>query len=353
MWTSSGGASRPGEQAPVGQLVERRAAAVGWVITASRSKTCSPRRGRAARVGRSTPNSRAGGLVGVDEPAVAVAHDHGLAEHVEDALEAVARAPQLGDQLRVGEARGGALADARAGTRRARRTGRPRAGSRPKCSRPSSRSPSRSGTTTHQRMPVAAIVARVLGAGGDALDQVQRELGDVRAPVLQRRAGGGAGRVGARAQRGQPARVRAPSRRSGRRSAPGSPPRRSRRPRTRRRRPGRAGRRAAPPPPPATRPARRATTASSSSGSRASTCPPRAGPRTPGVANVIESSVPPPGGSRRSTCAASRPIVGSPSPSPGLSARGCIPRPLSVTTTVSSSAAVQHGHADAARARGR
>ena len=82
-------------------------------------------------------------------------------------------------------------------------------------------------------------------------------------------------------------------------------------------------------------------TASSSSGSRASTCSPRAGPRTPGVANVIESSVPPPGASRMSTWAASRPIVGSPSPSPGLSARGCIPRPLSATTTVSSSAAVE------------
>ena len=51
--------------------------------------------------------------------------------------------------------------------------------------------------------------------------------------------------------------------------------------------------------------------------------------------------MPPPGGSRMSTCAASRPIVGSPSPSPGLSARGCIPRPLSATTTVSSSAAVE------------
>ena len=32
-------------------------------------------------------------------------------------------------------------------------------------------------------------------------------------------------------------------------------------------------------------------------------------------------------------------IVGSPSPSPGESARGCIPRPLSVTTTTSSSGA--------------
>ena len=50
--------------------------------------------------------------------------------------------------------------------------------------------------------------AGVRGAGGEPLDQVQRELGDVRAPVLQRGARGGAGRVHARAQGGEPVRER-------------------------------------------------------------------------------------------------------------------------------------------------
>ena len=97
------------------------------------------------------------------------------------------------DQLRVGEAGGGALADGAQERRAASSDGRPRAGSNPKCSRPSSRSPSRSGTTTHQRMPVAAIARGVLGVGGDALDQVQRELGDVRLAVRERGRAAGRG----------------------------------------------------------------------------------------------------------------------------------------------------------------
>ena len=117
-------------------------------------------------------------------------------------------------------------------------------------------------------------------------------------------------------------RVAPRSRRSGRRTAPGSRSDRSRRPRRRRRPPERAGPRAARRPRPATRPGRSAP-------------PRRAGPvsvapapRTPGVTNVIDSSVPPPSGTRRSTSAASRPIVGSPSPRPGLSGRGRIPTPV-------------------------
>src|SRR4051794_25113070 len=49
------------------------------------------------------------------------------------------------------------------------------------------------------------------------------------------------------------------------------------------------------------------------------------------------SSVPPPAGWRMSKCEASWPISGRPIPSPGLSGRGCMPRPSSATTTVSSS----------------
>ena len=63
------------------------------------------------------------------------------------------------------------------------------------------------------------------------------------------------------------------------------------------------------------------------------------GPVTPGAVNVIVTTVPPPGGACMSIAVVSDAIVGSPRPSPGESARGCIPRPLSVTTTTSSAGA--------------
>ena len=47
--------------------------------------------------------------VGVDELALLVVHGHRLGEHAEDALEPLARAPQLGDQLGVGEPARGPL----------------------------------------------------------------------------------------------------------------------------------------------------------------------------------------------------------------------------------------------------
>src|SRR5688500_14638678 len=45
--------------------------------------------------GRLDAEQPRGGLVGVDEPLVRVAHRHGLAQHVKDALEAVARVLEL------------------------------------------------------------------------------------------------------------------------------------------------------------------------------------------------------------------------------------------------------------------
>ena len=125
-------------------------------------------------------------------------------------------------------------------------------------------------------------------------------------------------------------------RRCARRSAAGGRRRPSRRARRRRPARGRAGRRAARRPPPATSPRRSARPPRAA--------PPRAargapGPRTPGAAKVIVITVPPPGGACMSIAVVSEAIVGSPSPSPGESARGCIPRPSSVTTTTSSSGA--------------
>ena len=249
---------------------------------------------------------------------------------------------------------GGALADraqevdqlvGRAPARRAAcRSAAARAAGRPRAA----------GSTTHQRMPVAAIVAA--SAALVVMRSIRSSVSSETCgwPSLERGAGGGTWRVGARAQRGEPARVLLGPVDPARRSAPGSrsasitstahasassgdeqvdePLHALPRPRAL----GGAG--------DGVRAARTRARVSRAI---------RAGPRTPGVAKVIESSVPPPGGSRRSTSAASRPIVGSPSPSPGESARGCIPRPSSVTMTVSSSAPVDAPARGPCRARGR
>ncbi len=81
----------------------------------------------------------------------------------------------------------------------------------------------------------------------------------------------------------------------------------------------------------------RLTSASSFAAPTDSREAPGAMPSTPGAAKVTHSSAPPPGVSRKSTVVASWPTSGRPRPSPGLSERGCIPRPSSETTITSSS----------------
>ena len=189
-------------------------------------------------------------------------------------------------------------------------------------------------------MPVAAIVGGVVGVGGDALDQVQRELGDVRLAVRERGLGGRTRRVGARAQRGEPARLLLrPVDPAGEALRVAAAVDHVDRARVGQRR-ARAGRRAPPPPPPARRPARcarRPRAARTPRPSRAPSAPgrPRRAWRRSSRARCRRRAAragPParPGG--RSSAARG--------PSPGESARGCIPRPLSVTVTVSSSAPV-------------
>ena len=194
----------PGQQPDAGQVLVADRVAVG-VGDLEALGQLGRRRGQQLLRRRAADEPRRG-RVGVDHPAVRGLHGHRLAEHLEDAREALARAAQVGDQLGREQRAGGTIAD---GAEELELLAR-RLPALPAQAEAEQAEPAAVGVQRHRHPPAHAGGLHLLGvlrAEGDAGDVLARELGDVHAAVVERLARRGLRRVRARLERGQPGRL--------------------------------------------------------------------------------------------------------------------------------------------------